>query len=157
MSGTARHTKEMIEQAKKKLSASTDPVDKVRLTCLSRGVHGIKSLGRMFKIMDDNGDKKLDLYEFKKGMRDFGCEVTSDEAAEMFNAFDKDNSGHVSFDELLTALRYFLVTLNVWQTVSARPPMRKCRRDLVMQAFKKLDRTNTGEITIEDLRVRDYY
>ena len=106
MSGTARHTKEMIEQDKKKLSASTDPVDKVRLTCLSRGVHGIKSLGRMFKIMDDNGDKKLDLYEFKEGMRDFGCEVTSDEAAEMFYAFDKDNSGHVSFDELLTALRY---------------------------------------------------
>ena len=31
--------------------------------------------------------------------------------------------------------------------------MRKCRRDLVMQAFKKLDRTNTGEITIEDLKV----
>ena len=29
MSGTARHTKEMIEQAKKKLAASTDPVDKV--------------------------------------------------------------------------------------------------------------------------------
>ena len=79
MSGTARHTKEMIEAAKKKLAASTDPVDKVsilyvvvyqfiriylqvRLTCLSRGVHGIKSLGRMFKIMDDDGDKKLSLY-----------------------------------------------------------------------------------------------
>ena len=38
-------------------------------------------------------------------MRDFGCEVTSDEASDMFNAFDKDNSGCVSFDELLTALR----------------------------------------------------
>ena len=31
MSGTARHTKEMIEAAKKKLAASTDPVDKVCL------------------------------------------------------------------------------------------------------------------------------
>ena len=31
--------------------------------------------------------------------------------------------------------------------------MRKCRRDLVMQAFKKLDRTNTGEVTIDDLKV----
>ena len=48
-------------------------------------------------------------------MRDFGCEVTSDEAAEMFYAFDKDNSGHVSFDELLTALR--LVFIQVGQTV----------------------------------------
>jgi len=44
------------------LSASTNLVDKVRLTCVSRGVLGIRSLGRMFKIMDDNGDKKLDKY-----------------------------------------------------------------------------------------------
>ena len=71
-------------------------------------------------------------------MRDFGCDVTSEEMIEMFNAFDTDHSGCVSFDELLVALR---------------PPMRKCRRDLVMKAFKKLDRTNTGEITIEDLKV----
>ena len=49
-------------------------------------------------------------------MRDFGCEVSSDEAAEMFYAFDKDNSGHVSFDELLTALR--LVFIQVGQTVT---------------------------------------
>ena len=37
MSGTARHTKEMIEAAKKKLAASTDPVDKVNIleyTCI---------------------------------------------------------------------------------------------------------------------------
>ena len=47
----------------------------------------------------------LHFKEFKKGMRDYGCDITSDEAAEMFNAFDVDHSGHVSFDELLTALR----------------------------------------------------
>ena len=29
MSGTARHTKEMIDAAKIKLASSTDPVDKV--------------------------------------------------------------------------------------------------------------------------------
>ena len=71
-------------------------------------------------------------------MNDFGVDVTPEEATEMFNAFDTDRTGKLSFDELLVALR---------------PPMRKCRRDLVMKAFKKLDRTNTGEITIEDLRV----
>ena len=41
-------------------------------------------------------------------MRDYGCDITSDEAAEMFHAFDVDASGTVSFDELLVALRYNL-------------------------------------------------
>jgi len=77
--------------------------------------------------------------EWKKGLNDFGIDVSPEEATEMFNCFDTDRTGKLSFDELLVALR---------------PPMRKCRRDLVMKAFKKLDRTNTGEITIDDLRVR---
>ena len=38
-------------------------------------------------------------------MRDFGCDVSSDEMKDMFNAFDKDKTGQLTFDELLTALR----------------------------------------------------
>ena len=71
-------------------------------------------------------------------MNDFGVDVEPDEVKDMFNAFDTGKTGSISFDELLVALR---------------PPMRKCRRDLVMRAFKKLDRTNTGEITVHDLKV----
>jgi len=134
---TARDNATMIENAKKTLAASTNLVDKVRLTCVSRGVLGIRSLGRMFKIMDDNGDKKLDKYEFGKGFREFGCELTKEEVAELFTIFDRNGSGFVDFEDMLCTLRQ---------------PMRQCRKDLVLKAFQKFDKDNTGKITISDLR-----
>lgn len=46
MPGTARHDREMAIQAKKNLSKTTDPVERLRLQCLARGSAGIKGLGR---------------------------------------------------------------------------------------------------------------
>ena len=37
----------------------------------SRGARGIIGLQRQFKIMDDNHSMDLDIYEFKKGIKDF--------------------------------------------------------------------------------------
>jgi hypothetical protein len=34
----------------------------------------------------------------------------------------------------------------------AQPPMSKARTDLIMKAFRKLDRDGSGELTIDDLR-----
>ncbi|GCC49423.1 hypothetical protein chiPu_0033522, partial [Chiloscyllium punctatum] len=45
MAGTARHDREMAVNAKKQLLQCTDPVEKLRLQCLSRGSAGIKGLG----------------------------------------------------------------------------------------------------------------
>jgi Ca2+-binding EF-hand superfamily protein len=55
--------------------------------------------------MDDTNDKKLSFDEFKKGMEDYGCGFTKDELQELFNKFDKDNSGSLSFDEFLQGIR----------------------------------------------------
>jgi len=38
-----------------------------------RGPRGISSIGRKFKIADDNNSKTLDKEEFKKAMSDFRC------------------------------------------------------------------------------------
>lgn len=46
MPGTARHDREMAIQAKRNLSKTTDPVERLRLQCLARGSAGIKGLGR---------------------------------------------------------------------------------------------------------------
>lgn len=35
-------------------------------------VWAFKGLGRAFRIMDDNGDKKISFPEFQKGLNDYG-------------------------------------------------------------------------------------
>nr|XP_002132094.1 calcyphosin-like protein [Ciona intestinalis] len=136
MAGTARHDNQMAEKARKLLDTTQDPVEKLRLQCLSRGSSGIKGLGRCFRIMDDDKSRSLDYSEFKKGIYDYGLDLDPDDARKMFETFDRDGSGTIDFDEFLVKLR---------------PPLSKSRRTLIQKAFRKLDRTGDGQITVEDL------
>ncbi|XP_042365913.1 calcyphosine-like b isoform X3 [Plectropomus leopardus] len=137
MAGTSRHDREMAVKARRQLSECSDPLDRLRLQCLARGSSGIKSLGRTFKVLDDDNSRSLELKEFLKGLNDFGILIEKKEALALFERFDRDGNGTIDFDE-------FLVTL--------RPPMSKARKEVVMQAFRKLDKTGDGVITIDDLR-----
>uniref|UniRef100_A0A1I8F5L0 Calmodulin n=1 Tax=Macrostomum lignano TaxID=282301 RepID=A0A1I8F5L0_9PLAT len=93
-------------KAKKQLASGTkDPLEKLRLTCLSRGASGIKGLGRQFRIIDDDGSKSLDRREFFKGCTDFGADLSKEEMEAIFTRIDKDGSGSLDFDEFLVALR----------------------------------------------------
>jgi Ca2+-binding EF-hand superfamily protein len=87
--------------------------------------------------MDDDGNRSLEFKEFAKGLHDYGVDLPKEEIQELFNTIDKDNSGKIDFDEFLVALR---------------PPMNNNRRQLVIKAFKKLDKTGDGIITTEDLK-----
>ncbi|NWT66393.1 CAPSL protein, partial [Prunella himalayana] len=135
--GTARHDREMAINVKKSLPKITNPLEKLRLQCLARGSAGIKGLGRVFRITDDNRNRTLDFNEFLRGLRHYAVMINKEEAQELFQIFDKDGSGTIDYDE-------FLITL--------RPPMSNARKEIVMQAFQKLDKTGDGVITIEDLR-----
>ncbi|XP_033935417.1 calcyphosine-like b isoform X1 [Pseudochaenichthys georgianus] len=137
MAGTSRHDRAMSLKAQKELKECKDPVERLRLHCLSRGSSGIKGLGRTFKIMDDNSSRSLDLKEFLKGLKDYGVLMDKQEATTLFLRFDRDGNGTIDFDE-------FLLTL--------RPQMSRARQEVVLQAFRKLDRTGDGVVTIEDLR-----
>lgn len=114
------------------------PIEKLRAACLQRGVNGIHSIGRTFRVIDDNGSKTLDRDELAKGLQDFGVRMSSSEVNELFNDLDRDHSGLVSFDEFLQALR---------------PPMSATRRNVIDKAFKKMDKTGDGVITIDDLKL----
>ncbi|XP_060551463.1 calcyphosin-like protein isoform X2 [Ruditapes philippinarum] len=137
MAATQRQSRELKQKCTEKLKTAKDPVERLRLMCLQRGANGIKGLGRTFRIMDDDGNRSLDVNEFMKGVRDYGVMMEKDEIKEAFGMLDKDGSGTIDFDEFLKALR---------------PPMSAARKSLISQAFRKLDKTGDGTITVEDLK-----
>jgi len=55
--------------------------------------------------MDENGNKNLDVDDFRWGLMDYGISITKDEGAEIMTHFDRDKNGSVNFDEFLVALR----------------------------------------------------
>jgi len=119
------------------VGSDADAVQRLRLLCLSRGATGILGLGRLFRRMDEDGNKNLNLEEFTLGLREIGFEATDEEINEMFKKFDTDGSGSVNLDEFL---------------VHIRPPLSESRKKVIDEAFRKMDKTGDGEITIEDLK-----
>ena len=71
----------------------------------SRGAKTIRGLGRVFKAIDDNGNRKVDAQEFFVGLNECGCNLTKDETDILLSAFDTDHDGSVNFDEFLVGLR----------------------------------------------------
>lgn len=103
----------------------------------SRGSRGIIGLARQFKIMDDDNSKTLNKAEFNKAMSDFGLGFTNAQMSTLFDYFDVDSNGTISYDEFIRAVR---------------GPMNQSRQKIVLQAFKKLDKDGNGWIDLSDVR-----
>lgn len=120
-------------------SGTTNPVEKIRLFCLARGVNGILTLGKRFKIMDDNRSGSLDMAEFCKGIREISGEkgVSDAELKQMFDMFDRDGNGTISYNEFLREMR---------------PPLNEIRLSLISQAFNKMDKSGDAIISYQDIK-----
>lgn len=87
--------------------------------------------------MDDNNSLTLDKQEFIKAIKDFRVDISESDLGKLYDAFDRDGSGELSYDEFLR---------------SVRGPMNQNRKVLVHKAFKKLDKDGSGMIDINDIK-----
>eukprot|EP00760_Papus_ankaliazontas_P030693 PhM_4_TR4977/c0_g1_i1/m.2879 len=97
---------------------------------------GIKAIARKFRIIDDDGNRRLTPDEFYKGLMEQKTPVTKSEVERVFSVFDRNHDGAVSLEEFL----YFL-----------RGPMSEFRKGLVLEAFRKIDFNGDGVITVADV------
>ena len=100
------------------------------------GMNGIRSLGRIFKIMDDTGNGKISHEEFLYGLHDMGVDIPKSEVAIALDLFDRDKDGTINFNE-------FLVTV--------RGKLNPRRLALVELAWDVFDKADDGVVSMQDL------
>jgi len=112
-------------------------VEKIREQLTKRGgMNGIRSLARVFRIMDDSGNGRITHEEFLYGMHDMGVELAKQDVGHVVELFDRDKDGNIDFNELLCTLR---------------GKLNPRRRELVDLAWTQLDRQGDGVVTMADL------
>lgn len=112
-------------------------ISKFREIVLNRGgSSGIHSLGRIFRIMDDDRNRRISLDELSSGLQDYGLNMGSKDLQLLMAAIDKDNTGGLTFDEFLMAVRGVV---------------NKRRQSLINMAFDVLDATGDGQIQVDDI------
>jgi Ca2+-binding EF-hand superfamily protein len=111
---------------------------RIRQRIVERGAVGIKGLGRLFRIADDNVDGKIDLVnELPKLIGDIGVILNKTELNELIRLLDTDGSGEISYDEFLYQMA---------------PPLNEERIKWINKAFDKLDVDGSGQVSIQDVQ-----
>ena len=90
--------------------------------------------------MDDNNSGTLDIQEFWKAICDFRVPVSPEECRQLFDLFDNDDNGEVSYDELMR---------------NVAGEMNQGRKAFVQKAFKKIDVDGSGVLDKADIK-RNY-
>jgi len=106
---------------------------------LKRGGNTIFQIGKHFNLYDRNKNKRLDVDEFKRMIREYGLGLSATETETLFNSFDYDGIGSINYEEFLRILR---------------GPMSDKRKNAVLKLFDTLDVKNDGYIDVQDLKIK---
>ncbi|KAK8882116.1 hypothetical protein M9Y10_044756 [Tritrichomonas musculus] len=113
-------------------------LERIRTRIVERGAVGVKGIGRLFRIADDNADRSIDLHtELPKLMNDIGVILNKTELTELERLLDRNGDGTISYDEFLYQMA---------------PPLSEERIKWINKAFDKLDVDGSGVVNIADIQ-----
>lgn len=135
--GTSTWSGSKLERLRNSVLKPSELFEKFKSKLLSRGTRGLLGLARLFKNIDDNGNKMIEFAEFCKVIHEFRIDFSEDETAKLFKYFDADSTGGIDYEEFIHRVR---------------GQLNESRKALVCAAFRKLDRTGDGVVGLEDLR-----
>jgi Ca2+-binding EF-hand superfamily protein len=102
------------------------------------GPSGLSDITVFFRQLDEDNSSTLSYNEFLKGCRDFGLRgLTDAQFRVLFNSFDKNGDGSLSFEEFIATLR---------------GPLPQPRKNILMTAFRKIDRRGQHEVSFDGLK-----
>ncbi len=107
-----------------------------RLALKKKGGLGIRSLARIFKQFDVNGNKKLDIKEFEAALAQVGIFPSKTDFQALLGYYDLDHDGNITYEEFIKGLR---------------EPLTARRAALVAKIFALLDKNGSGTITAVDV------
>ena len=79
--------------------------EQIREKIKSRGASTIQGLGRHFRILDDNSDNGISDREFSKALREYGFNISEEDANLLLQLYDKNKDGKIDYEEFLRAVR----------------------------------------------------
>ena len=129
----------LVEQDEKEQEQKgmNDAFNTFRNYLQAQGPMTVLSLARQFKIIDENGNKTIDFIEFSKGIKNAGLKVPPEAIEELFQSFDYDNSGAISYDEFM---------------VRILGEMNERRIAVVKAAFNKIDLDKSGVVELNEVK-----
>ena len=117
-------------------------VGKIRevLSLRAGGFSSLKAMGRQFNIIDKDKNKRLSYVECEKGLnmlcRAFNIRISHSEAIRLFQEFDDNMDGAVSYDEFVRTIR---------------GGMNPRRNHLVRLAFDTFEKDKWGRVTLRSI------